>query len=296
MPPEKILDLERAWSMASQLSVTLPVGRLLANLRLAMAMGFLLSGPMITAPATSAATEEDLNNGEDFTRPPARYELRNEFQEQSNNVTQDSFILRRDQPFTLEDGWKLATRLEMPFVLNNKKSADNPNADTRFGTGDLLFQAALIETVTERFAWGGGGRVLFPTANQDQFGAGKYRLLPILGARCMLSELSLGSFVEVVARYDFDMGGYVGRSHVSRFRFSPTFSVALPDSWFFTLYPSQDIVVNMLGGSKWFVPADFSIGRNLSKRSVVSLEVSVPIVKEFILYEFKLQARVGFSF
>jgi hypothetical protein len=92
------------------------------------------------------------------------------------------------------------------------------------------------------------------------------------------------------------MGGYVGRIHVSRFRFSPTFSVALPDSWFFTLYPSQDIVVNMLGGSKWFVPADFSIGRNLSKRSVVSLEVSVPIVKEFILYEFKLQARVGFSF
>jgi hypothetical protein len=40
----------------------------------------------------------------------------------------------------------------------------------------------------------------------------------------------------------------------------------------------------------------FSIGRNLSERTVISLEVSVPIVKEFILYEFKLQARFGFSF
>jgi hypothetical protein len=243
-----------------------------------------------------AATEEELNNGEDFTRPPARYELRNEDQEKSNNATQDSFILRRDQPFTLGEGWKFATRLEMPFVLSDKKSAENPKTDTWFGPGDLLFQSALIETVTQRLAWGGGGRILFPTARQDQLGAGKYQLLPILGARCMLPELSPGSFAELVARYDFDIGGSGGRNHVSRFQISPTFSVALPRHWFLTLYPSQDIAVNLLGGAKWFVPADFSLGRNLSERTVVSLEVSVPIVKEFVLYQFKLAARVGFSF
>jgi hypothetical protein len=273
--------------------------KLLAALKLGTAMGFLLSAAStIAAPATSAAspTEEDFNNGEDFTRPPARYELRSELQEKSNNVTQNSFILRRDQPFMLEDGWKLATRLEMPFVLNDKMSASNLKADTRFGPGDLLFQTALIETVTERFAWGGGGRVVFPTASQDQFGTGKYQLLPILGARCMLPELSPGSFAEVVARYDFDLAGSSVRSHVSKFQLGPTLSVALPERWFFTLYPSQDIVVNLIGGSKWFLPADFSVGRNLSERAVVSLEVSVPIVKEFVLYEFKLQARVGFSF
>jgi hypothetical protein len=88
--------------------------------------------------------------------------------------------------------------------------------------------------------------VIFPTASQDQFGSGKYQLQPILGARYKLPELSLGSFAELVARYAFDVDGYGGRSHLSQFRFSPTLSVALPDRWFVTLYPSQDIVVNLL--------------------------------------------------
>jgi hypothetical protein len=279
-------------------SIILDLVKFLANLKLATAIGFLVSAASTVAASSisPSPTEEDLDNGEDFTRPPARYELRSEFQEKSNNVTQDSFVLRRDQPFTLDDEWKLAMRLEMPFVLNDTKSAVNGKTDTRFGPGDLLFQAALIETLTERFAWGAGARVLFPTANQDQLGGGKYQLLPVLGARYMLPEVSPGSFAEVVARYDFDLAGSDGRSHVSRFQVSPTFSVALPERWFFTFYPSQDIVVNLIGGSKWFLPADFSIGRNLSERTVVSLEVSVPIVKEFVLYEFKLQARFGFSF
>jgi hypothetical protein len=281
-----------------QVGIILGVVKLLAILKLATAMGILVSAASaVAAPSPSPSpAEEDLNNGEDFTRPPARYELRSEFQEKSNNVTQDSLIIRRDQPFTLDNEWKLAMRLEMPLVLNDTKSAANRKADTRFGPGDLLFQAALIETLTERFAWGAGARVLFPTASQDQLGGGKYQLLPILGARYMLPEISAGSFAEVVARYDFDLAGSGERNHVSRFQLSPTLSVALPERWFFTLYPSQDIVVNLIGGSKWFVPADFSIGRNLSKRTVVSLEVSVPIVKEFVLYEFKLQARFGFSF
>jgi hypothetical protein len=34
--------------------------------------------------------------------------------------------------------------------------ADNPAGVTRFGTGDFLAQAALIDTVTKRFAWGFG--------------------------------------------------------------------------------------------------------------------------------------------
>ena len=109
-------------------------------------------------------------------------------------------------------------------------------------------------------------------------------------------KTSLWSFAEIVARYDFDMGGYSGRSHVSRFQWSPTLNVGLPDHWFITLYPSQDIVVNLLGGPKWFIPADFLIGRNLSKRTVVSLEVSVPIVQQFPLYQLKLEARVGVMF
>src|SRR5262249_2033172 len=161
---------------------------------------------------------------------------------------------------------------------------------------DLLVQGVLIDTLTDRFAYGFGLRTLFPTASEDQFGSGKYRLIPLVGARWFLPEISRGSFFEPVVRYDFDVGGDENRSHVSELQMSPTVNIALPDRWFVTLYPSQDIVLNNIGGHRWFIPADFSIGRNITKTAVVSIELSIPMVKEFILYNFKLEARVSWSF
>jgi hypothetical protein len=250
----------------------------------------------ILALGVAGHAEEEPNNGEDFTRPPARFDFRYQFQDKGRGVSQHTFLLRRDQPFPLGEHWELATRVDVPFVLTDKTSTDNPRGDDRFGTGDILAQAALIDTVTERFAWGGGARILFPTADEDQFGSGKYRLMPLLGARWKLPELSRGSYVQLIARYDFDMGGAGQRSHTSQMQFSPTLNVALPDHWFVTLFPSQDIVVNLLGKTKWFIPADFAVGRNLGDRTVASVEVSVPILKEFTLYDFKLEARLSYSF
>lgn len=143
---------------------------------------------------------------------------------------------------------------------------------------------------------GASARVLFPTANEDQFGSGRYQLIPLAGFRYSLSELSSGSFFQPLVRYDFDVGGNANSKHVSRFRFSPTLNIALPKRWYLTLYPSQDIVLNNIGGHRWFVPADFLIGRHLSDRVVASLEISIPLIKDFNLYDFKLEGRIGFSF
>jgi len=43
-------------------------------------------------------------------------------------------------------------------------------------------------------------------------------------------------------------------------------------------------------------PADILIGRNLTKNTVQRLELSVPIVKQYILYNFKLEAHLSFPF
>ncbi|MEP6671189.1 MAG: hypothetical protein ABJF10_18655 [Chthoniobacter sp.] len=258
---------------------------------------FLLSVSFLAlGPWTHGRAEEPPNNDEDFTRPLKRFDLRYQFQDKAGGTGQSTFILRRDQPIRLSKDWKLATRLDVPFVLSNGTGRDNPQGRTEFGTGDVLAEAVLVDTLNERFAFGGGLRVLFPTANEDQFGSGKYRLIPLMGARFFLPEISKGSFFQPVVRYDFDAGGYGGRNHVSQLQFSPTLNIQLPDRWFLTLFPSQDIVVNNIGGHKWFLPADFLIGRNLDQRTVASVEVSIPIVKQFTLYDFKLEARVSYSF
>jgi len=236
------------------------------------------------------------NNGEDFTRLPARFDFRYRFEEKAGDVAQDTFIPRIDRPFRLGDGWKISTRLDVPFILSDKALGGSPPGNYHFGFDDVLVQAALIDEFSKRWAAGIGPRLVLDTASQEQFGSGKTQLGPIGAVRCFLPEISEGSFAEVIVRYDCDIAGSSERSHISRIRWSPPVNISLPQDWFVTLFPSQDIAVNFLDGSKWFFPLDLLVGKNLSSKTAVSLEASVPIVKDYDLYDFKLEARFSFTF
>ena len=251
---------------------------------------------VVMSCAVGRAADEPTGDGEDFVRPPARFDFRYQFEEKSGDEAQDEFILRVDRPFPLSDGWKIGTRFDVPFVLNNGSSSDNPGGSYRFGTGEVLLQAVLIDEFSKRWGAGAGPRMILPTASQDQFGSGKVQLGPIGGVRRLLPEISAGSFAQLVVRYDCDVGGDSKRSHISRLQWSPTVNVALPRNWFVTLFPSQDIAVNFLDGNKWFFPFDFLIGKHLSRRTLASLEISVPVVKDYDSYQFKLEARISYFF
>ena len=66
-------------------------------------------------------------------------------------------------------------------------------------------------------------------------------------------------------------------------QFAPIVNIMLPDLWFINLFPSTDIRYN-LGDMKdgdtgrWFVPANFMIGKMLDKDTVTSLEIGIPII------------------
>ena len=76
---------------------------------------------------------------------------------------------------------------------------------------------------------------------------------------------------------------------------------SLPDRFFLSLYPSPDIrwnfgpaVTGQTG--RLFLPFDARIGRNFSNNLSVSLEVGVPIIKQYPVYDFATQLRVNISF
>ena len=76
---------------------------------------------------------------------------------------------------------------------------------------------------------------------------------------------------------------------------------SLPDHFFLSLYPSADIrwnfgppVTGQTG--RLFLPFDARIGRNFSKNLSVSLEVGVPIVKQYPVYDFQSILRVNINF
>lgn len=73
----------------------------------------------LLAVATSAPTaekEEEVNNGQDPTKPPTRFDLRYQYQNLPPSSNDDAHIitLRADKPFILAPGWSLASHIDAP--------------------------------------------------------------------------------------------------------------------------------------------------------------------------------------
>lgn len=255
-----------------------------------------------TSISGAASDAKETNNGEDFTRPLTRTDFRYQYRHlDSRNNDNHIFTFRVDRPIPLDESWKLSLRLDLPLRYANIASDDHPSGQYQFGTGDLLTQIAIIKTLDPRWAVGAGSQFIFPTASKAEMDSGRYQAVPIVGVRYMWPEISSGSFAEAVIRYQFDYAGGSNRHHVSNLQFQPALNIHLPDFWFVELYPSADIRVN-LGTRRagdtgsLFLPFDVMVGKSIGKGLVTSVEVGVPIINDYKIYDFKMEARISFFF
>lgn len=287
---------------------------LAVRLTLAAALGSALVTQARAQQATptpqqdSSAAAAD-NNGDDFTKPENLLQLRYRYMTAPGSggangtnraVTTDTLYVRMDYTFDLPSQWKLVLRGDLPFVSKDPISADNPAGNYLLGLGDADAQAALIDQLNARWAAGAGFRLIAPTG-PDNITSGKWQAMPIIGARAALPELSDGSSFTGIVRYDISFAGDPTKRNISNLQLEPMLNIGLPDKWFFTLYPSADIRINygdpVTGQTgRLFLPFDFSVGRSVAKNTVVSLEIGVPIVKEYPVYDFKSIARLNLKF
>jgi len=265
-------------------------------------------GPSASRNATGAGESVE-NNGEDFTRPENLFQLRYLYETAPGSgsvpgtirtVTKDIVTLRSDLKFDLGSQWTLALRGDVPFVTKNPITADNPTGEFLDGVGDADFQAALIKQLDARWAAGAGARIIAPTGSED-LTSGKWRALPIIGARYMLPELSDGSFFTALFRYDASFAGDSTAKNISNLQFAPTLNIVLPGHWFLTFYPNPDIRINygdpVTGQTgRLFLPLDLLVGRDLTKNVTMSLEVGVPLIKDYPVYDFKTVTRLNIKF
>lgn len=267
-------------------------------------MSALLFCCFLAATAVMAGEEEALNNGQDMTRPLTRFDIRYEYQNApgSKNDNLNIATFRVDKPFPLSEKWILATRFDLPMMLNDQKSRDNPGGAHHFGVGDVLAQAMLVHTPSTHFAWAFGTQVVLPTASEDGMGTGRYRVVPTVGARWTTDHIMRGSWFVIGARWDKDIATNRSNStKTNELQFAPTVNIPLPGNAFINLFPSADIRYNAgdkrsVDKGRWFIPANVMVGKMIRKNVVTSMEVGIPIIKDYRLYDFKTEFRIGIFF
>ncbi len=239
-------------------------------------------------------------NGEDFTRPQKSFDTR--FTYISSGTTsqtdRESWLLRGNWKTDITNGWRVGLLAQVPVV---NKTMFEPNGPVQeLGIGDTAFQAALLHDIDRHWAFGFGARLVAPTA-EDSLGSGKWQIMPGFGVRYSFLEFGPDTYFVPVVRYATSFAGDPSRRNISEPQIAPTLNIGLPDHWFLTFYPSNDIRINFgdpISGQtgRLFLPLDLAVGRNVTDSLTISLEASAPIINDYPVYNFKTELRMIMRF
>jgi hypothetical protein len=262
----------------------------------------------ITSPTATAESDPSIhgavNNGEDFTRPVARFDLRERYERlpDKGGLEPQKWVttLRTDQWIGLGQDWKLYGWVDLPLVhSNDMTSSSNPEGHAKFGVGDLLTEAAImLPPPTPRLGYGFGVRAVWPTAGLDEAGQGKYQIGPLVGVRDNLPEISAGSFFLTEMRYQSQPQSQQGKAgpqpaeHPTQAQHQSAKRVVL------RFLASENIEINFAHGDRLFVPFDLMIGRKFGEKLIASVEYSRGLFHDrgFEPYEWQLEGRIGYHF
>ncbi len=265
----------------------------------------------MAGPVLADSDRPDLVNGtgDDPTQPLGKIELLDRYTEApgpgveegtTKQVETNTPFARIEAPFRLAPQWELNFRAEIPVVWTNGVTPENPTGATVSGFGNVLTQAWIVHDFDQRWAVALGGQLIAPTSTNG-VASDAWEQVTGLVVRAMLPEISSGSYFAPQVRYGIDFEGNDDGRMLRQLRIAPTLNINLPHNLFFTLYPSPDIRLNY-GTPVWgqtgrlFLPLNFMVGWKPTEHTVISAEFGIPIIRDFPVYTFKTQLRVGYLF
>ena len=136
---------------------------------------------------------------------------------------------------------------------------------------------------------------------RNSLGNGKWEVMPGFGVRYSFLEINRETYFVPVLRWAVSFAGDPSRRNINEPQIAPTLNIALPERWFVTFYPSNDIRINYgdpVAGQtgRLFLPFDAAIGRNITDRVTAYLEMSVPMISNYPVYKFKTELRISVKF
>jgi hypothetical protein len=280
---------------------------LLALARIASLAGAL----SLASPALAASDLPDGANrtGDDPTQPLGKIELLNRYTDApgpgvlkgtTKSLETNTSFARIEAPLRLSPLWELNFRTEIPVVWTNSVTPGNPTGATIFGLGNVLTQGWIVHNFDQRWAVALGGQLIAPSSTNG-VATDAWEWVTGFVVRAMLPEISEGSYFAPQVRYGIDFAGNDDGKMLRQLRIAPTLNINLPHRLLFTLYPSPDIrwnygtpVRNQTG--RLFLPLNFMAGWKPTEHTVISAEFGIPIIRDFPVYTFKVQLRVGYLF
>jgi len=239
-------------------------------------------------------------NGEDFTRPQRRIELRLRNQNSGSTTKTDRqvYSLRLSDVIRSESGFGFSWYVEIPATRKSVETSKEQTAT--FGLDDIEAQFAFFQQLTPRWAYGAGVDILAPSAG-DSLGDGKWQIKPTVGFRYSFIEYGPNTYFVPKIRYALSVAGDASRRNVTELQIAPTWSIGLPNRWFVLLYPSYDIRINYgkpVSGQtgRLFLPFDGALGRKMTDNISLLLEVGAPMITNYPVYKWKTEFRVSAKF
>ena len=252
---------------------------------------FLVTG-FLAAPLYA---EEEVNNGQDLTRPLTRLDIRQKYQTFEGDYFASFTTLRADKPFILENGWMFSTRLDIPFAYTDIPTIEDPGGDSRFGITDILVQGVLVAPQGQKsWTWVSGMQIVAPTASDDAMGTGRFHLAPLVAFKLDAPCLGTGSFAAILISNHFDVGGNDDRGEVNYLAVQPIININLPAFWVVTVAP--EMRVNWELDDSVFFPFDILVGKMISRSTILSLQYKTPLIEDYQMYEHEIELRAGFFF
>jgi hypothetical protein len=247
----------------------------------------------------SSGAHDPKEIGNDITRPQNSVELRFRNRESLGETSQTSrnyWIARITRRIQIDPDWKLSLLAQTDLEDKKTFTQGTPGSEEDFGLGNSVLQTILVRSLNERMAFGFGARLVAPTASDD-IGNGKWQIMPGFGVRYTFTELSSDTYFVPKMRYAMSFAGDPTKRNINEPQIALTFNVDLAGPWFLTFYPSYDIRINYgdpVSGQtgRLFLPADLAFGYALNDKIAMTLEVSVPIIKDYPVYDFKTEFRV----
>ena len=225
------------------------------------------------APATSAALAEQAS------APPSSNELAKEISNPVTSLWQLQFQFNNEQlessntpvsekwvnnlyfqpvlPVSLTDKWNLITR--PVFTLYNSVPVPTGPTSSRQTTtfGDTTLATVLSPAGHEPWIFGVGPTFIFPTANSDATGQGKWQVGPALGGGYITKEFMVAAF----AQQWWSFAGDTNRKDTSQLSLLPLVYRFWGDGW--SVGYSGNILADWKAqsGERWTVPVGLSLGK-----------------------------------